>query len=301
VGVRLRYGGDIQAFECGGEELGLGTWVVVRHGDVVRIGMVTTAPVILPPSGPPVYLPSDRELLRAATADDLARQSENMALEAEQSEFCRQRARRLGLPMKLVTTEITFDNYKSVFYYTSDERVDFRQLVKDLVRKLRNRVEMRQISVRHEAMMLGGMGVCGRALCCSTFLKNFSPVSVRMAKEQRLSINTVKISGLCGRLMCCLAFEGKARPQGSQRGGAPCGGRHPLLGEDLWDEYEETGVVDGPGEDDPAWAQDGGEAGGPGDGAGGPGGDDPDALEGDGPGEGRGDGDGPEDPGSIPF
>jgi cell fate regulator YaaT (PSP1 superfamily) len=274
VAVRLRYGGNVQVFECGDQELDMGVWVVVKHNEVTRIGMVTSMPVRWEGLSP-AYLPADREFLRVATIDDLSRQAENQLLEREQFEFCHSRIKKLSLPMKLVTAEITFDNYKSIFYYTSDERVDFRQLVKDLVRRLRTRVEMRQISVRHEALMLGGMGMCGRQLCCSSFLKNFTPVSVRMAKEQRLSINTVKISGVCGRLMCCLAFEtpgagpgqkdrlGPSGPMGE--GGPPpydadcddesalaqadcagqaCGGFHPMLKADIWAKYRETGVVD---------------------------------------------------------
>jgi cell fate regulator YaaT (PSP1 superfamily) len=219
VAVRLRYGGNVMVFDCGDADLEIGVWVLVRHNDLIRVGMVTQSPIRWDPEGASgrVHLPGDREFLRVATIDDLARQAENQLLEREEFEFCRSRAKKLGLPMKLVTVEITFDNYKSIFYYTSDERVDFRQLVKDLVRRLRTRVEMRQISMRHEAMMLGGVGTCGRQLCCSGFLKNFNPVSVRMAKEQRLSINTTKISGLCGRLMCCLAFENPP-VGGGQRG-----------------------------------------------------------------------------------
>jgi cell fate regulator YaaT (PSP1 superfamily) len=256
VGVRLRYGGNIQIFECGDLDLEMGVWVVVKHNDVTRIGMVTSMPVRWGAPGGPgaITLPADRELLRVATIDDLSRQAENQLLERDEFEFCHSRIRKLGLPMKLVTVEITFDNYKSIFYYTSEERVDFRQLVRDLVRRLRTRVEMRQISVRHEALMLGGMGMCGRELCCSSFLKNFTPVSVRMAKEQRLSINTVKISGVCGRLMCCLAFESPhhglghaARVAGEADGDAPSaigaeggpGARPMRLGEGQEDALEE--------------------------------------------------------------
>jgi cell fate regulator YaaT (PSP1 superfamily) len=205
----MKAGGQIQAFDCEGTDLELGDWVVVKTDDSVRLGVVTSCPVALPEEvgGKPVCLPRNRKLLRVADLEDLSRQAENELEEREAREFCVTAARRLGLSMKIVCVERTFDRYKTVFYYTAEDRVDFRQLVKDLVRRLRTRVEMRQISVRSEALMLGGCGLCGRPLCCASFLKDFYPVSVRMAKEQNVAINTLKISGVCGRLMCCLAFE----------------------------------------------------------------------------------------------
>ncbi|MDR1079812.1 MAG: hypothetical protein LBQ79_02310, partial [Deltaproteobacteria bacterium] len=210
VNVRLRAGGQIQAFDCGDMELELGDWVLVKVDDAVRLGVVATMPLVLPEEagGRPVCLPRNRKLLRMADLGDLSRQAENELEEREARDFCMAAARRLGLSMKLVYVERTFDRFKTIFYYTAEDRVDFRQLVKDLVRRLRTRVEMRQISVRSEALMLGGNGLCGRPLCCASFLKDFYPVSVRMAKEQNVAINTLKISGVCGRLMCCLAFEG---------------------------------------------------------------------------------------------
>ncbi|MDR2460954.1 MAG: stage 0 sporulation protein [Deltaproteobacteria bacterium] len=209
VNVRLRYGGQIQTFDCSDLDVDMGVWVVVKNDDLTRLGLVTSKPIIWPAgqSKKRIYLPSNRVILRVATLDDLARQAENELEERENFDFCLSCVKRLGLVMKLVAVEKTFDNYKTIFYYTSDERVDFRQLVKDLVRRLRTRIEMRQIKVRQEAMMLGGNGMCGRPFCCASFLKCFCPVSVRMAKEQNMSINTMKISGACGRLMCCLTFE----------------------------------------------------------------------------------------------
>jgi cell fate regulator YaaT (PSP1 superfamily) len=240
VEVRLRYGGNILVFDCGETDLEIGVWVIVKYQDVTRIGMVTSTPTRFTSEDPKdfVYLPKDREFLRVATIDDLARQAENQLLERDEYEFCYSRIKKLELPMKLVTVEITFDNYKSIFYYTADERVDFRQLVKDLVRRLRTRVEMRQISVRHEALMLGGMGMCGRQLCCSSFLKNFTPVSVRMAKDQHLSINTVKISGVCGRLMCCLAFEN--HPSDGKRPGCELGQKIDAQNGDIFENVGES-------------------------------------------------------------
>ncbi|MDR1166912.1 MAG: stage 0 sporulation protein [Deltaproteobacteria bacterium] len=225
VNVRVRFGGLIQAFDATDLDVDIGVFVVARHEDVTRLGLVVSKPIIFPAdqSQRSVYLPSDRRVLRVATADDLARQAENEVLEKESHEYCQAARQRLGLNMKLVAVEKTFDNYKVIFYYTAEERVDFRQLVKDLVRRLRTRIEMRQISFRHEALMLGGIGVCGRPFCCASFLKAFSPVSVRMAKEQKLSGNSVKISGVCGRLMCCLGFEnalGESRPSRAGAEGA---------------------------------------------------------------------------------
>ncbi|MDR3135276.1 MAG: stage 0 sporulation family protein [Deltaproteobacteria bacterium] len=209
VHVRIRYGGRIQVFDCGDLGLDVGDWVIIKDFDVLRMGLVTTKPIIWPADqqAEKVFLPSERLLIRLATQEDLARQAENQLKEREAFEYCQACVSNQNLVMKLVTVEVTFDNYKTIFYYTAEERVDFRQLVKELVSRFRTRIEMRQIGVRQEALMLGGMGVCGRALCCSGYLSNFSPVSVKMAKEQNLNLNTVKISGVCGRLMCCLAFE----------------------------------------------------------------------------------------------
>jgi cell fate regulator YaaT (PSP1 superfamily) len=209
VHVRIRYGGRIQVFDCGDLELDIGDWVVIKDFDVLRIGLVTSKPIIWPADqhSKRVLLPTERLLIRLATQEDLAKQAENQLKEREGLEYCQVCIDNQKLVMKLVAVEVTFDNYKTIFYYTADDRVDFRQLVKELVSRFRTRIEMRQIGVRHEALMVGGMGVCGRPFCCSGFLSSFSPVSVKMAKEQNLNLNTVKISGVCGRLMCCLAFE----------------------------------------------------------------------------------------------
>ncbi|MDR1608029.1 MAG: hypothetical protein LBT38_06435 [Deltaproteobacteria bacterium] len=142
-----------------------------------------------------------------AAPEDLTRQAENQLLERDNYAYCQACVSNLSLSLKLVAVEITLDNFKTIFYYTSQERVDFRQLVRELVNRLRTRIEMRQIGTRQEALKLGGLGICGRPFCCSSFLSNFCQVSVRMAKEQNLSLNAAKISGVCGRLMCCLSFE----------------------------------------------------------------------------------------------
>lgn len=148
-----------------------------------------------------------KPVLRIATREDKDAALENLKKEKEAFSICSQKIREHKLEMKLVATEYTFDNNKVLFYFTADGRVDFRELVKDLASIFRTRIELRQIGVRDEAKMLGGIGICGRALCCSSYLSEFIPVSIKMAKEQSLSLNPTKISGVCGRLMCCLKNE----------------------------------------------------------------------------------------------
>jgi cell fate regulator YaaT (PSP1 superfamily) len=146
-------------------------------------------------------------LVRVATPEDLAQEEKNRLLEQRALNFCQSRVEFHRLPIYLVQVECLFDASKIIFYFTAPGRVDFRELVKDLVQEFRTRIELRQIGVRHRAKMVGGLGICGRGLCCASFLRDFEPVSVRMAKEQQLSLNPSKISGICGRLMCCLTYE----------------------------------------------------------------------------------------------
>jgi hypothetical protein len=248
VNVRIKYGGQVMAYDCGGLDPVPGDWVVLTNDGLTYLGQVVTAPVIInPPSepgpeeagadgAPPPRRPGNgagfcprepglgqRRMLRPATAADLARQAEHELKEREAFEYCLSRVNIQRLEMKLVAVELLFDASKTIFYYTADERVDFRLLVKELVSRFRTRIEMRQIGVRHEARMVGGLGACGRCFCCSGFLSNFAPVSVKMAKEQNVSLSPAKISGVCGRLMCCLAFEHhdpNVRPGGQgDRGG----------------------------------------------------------------------------------
>jgi cell fate regulator YaaT (PSP1 superfamily) len=148
-----------------------------------------------------------KPLGRLATPEDLAQEEKNRLLEERASRFCQARIQSHNLPIYLVSVDCLFDSSKVIFYFTAPGRVDFRELVKDLVHEFRTRIELRQIGVRHRAKMVGGLGVCGRGLCCASFLRDFEPVSVRMAKEQQLSLNPSKISGICGRLMCCLTYE----------------------------------------------------------------------------------------------
>jgi cell fate regulator YaaT (PSP1 superfamily) len=151
------------------------------------------------------------KLIRKATEDDLKKFEWLKKKERKAFDFCLKRIKARNLPMKLVAVRYFFNEKKGIFYYTADGRIDFRQLVKDLAKEFRMRIEMRQIGVRDEAKMIGGLGVCGRSLCCFSFMKNFEPVTIQKAKKQQIVINPTKISGLCGRLMCCLAFEEETR------------------------------------------------------------------------------------------
>jgi cell fate regulator YaaT (PSP1 superfamily) len=148
-----------------------------------------------------------KSLVRVATPEDLAQAEANRRMEQRALGFCQARVEAHKMPIYLVKVECLFDASKIIFYFTAPGRVDFRELVKDLVQEFRTRIELRQIGVRHRAKMVGGLGICGRGLCCASFLRDFEPVSVRMAKEQQLSLNPNKISGICGRLMCCLTYE----------------------------------------------------------------------------------------------
>jgi cell fate regulator YaaT (PSP1 superfamily) len=151
------------------------------------------------------------KVLRKATEEDQRRFFWLQDKEKKAYDFCLKRIKARGLPMKLVAVRYFFNEKKGIFYYTADGRIDFRQLVKDLAKELRMRIEMRQVGVRDEAKMIGGLGVCGRPLCCSSFMKSFEPVTIQKARKQQIVINPTKISGLCGRLMCCLAFEQESR------------------------------------------------------------------------------------------
>jgi cell fate regulator YaaT (PSP1 superfamily) len=177
--------------------------VIIEHESLLRMGTVVGvyADVDLHLSG------RLKTLVRMATPEDLAQEEKNRLLEQRALQFCQERVEVHKLPIYLVKVECLFDASKIIFYFTAPGRVDFRELVKDLVQEYRTRIELRQIGVRHRAKMVGGLGICGRGLCCASFLRDFEPVSVRMAKEQQLSLNPNKISGICGRLMCCLTYE----------------------------------------------------------------------------------------------
>ncbi|MGB9886947.1 MAG: PSP1 domain-containing protein [Moorellales bacterium] len=204
VGVRFRRAGKIYYFDPGEQELAVGDKVLVETVRGVECGEVVVAPREVPEEA--IVNPL-RPVIRRATAEDLETVRANTVSEREAFGICQQKIREHGLPMKLVGVEYTFDRSRLIFYFTAEGRVDFRQLVRDLAAVFRTRIELRQIGVRDEAKLLGGLGGCGRELCCALFLGEFDPVSIRMAKDQNLSLNPGKISGICGRLMCCLRFE----------------------------------------------------------------------------------------------
>jgi cell fate regulator YaaT (PSP1 superfamily) len=188
----------------GDVELKLNDRVVLENDHTLKLGRVMG---LYPLAEDQVISSEIKSLVRLATTEDLAQEGKNQQLEKRALDFCQHRILIHKLPIYLVQVECLFDASKIVFYFTAPGRVDFRELVKDLVQEFRTRIELRQIGVRHRAKMVGGLGICGRGLCCASFLRDFEPVSVRMAKEQQLSLNPNKISGICGRLMCCLTFE----------------------------------------------------------------------------------------------
>jgi len=205
VGVRFREGCKAYDFDTGHFVLEVGQQVIVETERGLAIGTVVT-----PARRVEEEEAAKRQLksvFRVADKDDIEQAANNARFEKEAYQFCLSRIQDRGLPMNLTAAEYLFDGSKIIFYFTAEGRVDFRDLVKDLVGRLRMRVELRQIGVRNEAKMLGGLGGCGRELCCASFLRDFSPVSVKMAKEQNLALNPTKISGICGRLMCCLGYE----------------------------------------------------------------------------------------------
>jgi len=204
VGVRFKDAGKIYYFDPDNKHLSKGTPVIVETVRGMEFGLVVADPKEV--SDDEVVMPL-RKVLRVASDGDLRKLEENKEKAQEALEICVEKVKKHGLEMKMVDAEYTFDNSKVIFYFTADGRVDFRNLVKDLASVFRTRIELRQIGVRDEAKMLGGLGSCGRPLCCSTFLSEFEPVSIKMAKEQDLSLNPAKISGICGRLMCCLRYE----------------------------------------------------------------------------------------------
>lgn len=204
IGVRFRTAGKIYFFSPGGLELKAGDKVIVETARGVEFGSVVTGIKEVPDDQISQPL---KPVIRIATQDDVRREAKNREKEKEAFKICQEKIRKHGLEMKLIDAEYTFDNNKVLFYFTADGRIDFRELVKDLASVFRTRIELRQIGVRDETKILGGIGICGRPLCCHTFLTEFAPVSIKMAKEQNLSLNPTKISGVCGRLMCCLKNE----------------------------------------------------------------------------------------------
>ena len=204
AGVRFRRAGKIYYFAPGRLELNKGDKVVVETSRGIEFGEVIVEPHEEP--NDKIVQPL-KEVMRLATEEDISRAAENKKKEIQALDVCLQKIHKRGLEMKLIDCEYTFDNSKILFYFTADGRIDFRDLVKDLASVFHTRIELRQVGVRDETKILGGLGSCGRELCCHSYLADFVPVSIKMAKEQNLSLNPVKISGVCGRLMCCLKNE----------------------------------------------------------------------------------------------
>lgn len=204
VGIRFRNVGKIYYFDPKNYKMQVGDHVIVETARGVEFGRVVLGPKEV---GEDEVVHPLKEVLRVATQADEDREQQNRIKEKDAFKICQKKIREHGLEMKLIDAEYTFDNNKVLFYFTADGRIDFRQLVKDLAAIFKTRIELRQIGVRDETKILGGIGICGRSLCCHTYLSEFAPVSIKMAKEQNLSLNQTKISGVCGRLMCCLKNE----------------------------------------------------------------------------------------------
>lgn len=207
IGVRFRSAGKVYFFDPAGYDIKQGNNVIVETARGIEYGLVVLGPrdveddKIIQPLKP---------VIRQATDEDNAIEKRNKEKEKEAFNICLEKIHKHGLEMKLIDSEYTFDNNKVLFYFTADGRIDFRELVKDLASVFKTRIELRQIGVRDETKIVGGIGICGRPLCCHTHLSEFAPVSIKMAKEQNLSLNPTKISGVCGRLMCCLKNEEEA-------------------------------------------------------------------------------------------
>lgn len=207
IGVKFKGAGKVYYFDPDEAILNAGDYVVVETSRGIECGTVTFGNREINDDGLNRPL---KKIIRPATAEDIAHLEDNRKKEEKAYGICLKKIIEHNLKMKLVTVECTFDNNKILFYFTADGRVDFRELVKDLAGIFRTRIELRQIGVRDESKMLGGLGICGREFCCKGFLSDFQPVSIKMAKEQGMSLNPVKISGTCGRLMCCLKYEQEA-------------------------------------------------------------------------------------------
>lgn len=204
VGVRFKPAGKIYFFDPEKKWIKKGDSVIVETVRGIEFGEVVTGPKLIKEEE---IISPLKKVLRIATKEDKDKNEDNKRKEKESYEICLRKINEHNLNMKLVDIEYTFDNNKVIFYFTAEGRVDFRELVKDLASVFRTRIELRQIGVRDEAKMIGGLGPCGRPMCCSSYLGEFYPVSIKMAKEQKLSLNPSKISGICSRLMCCLNYE----------------------------------------------------------------------------------------------
>ena len=238
IGVRFRPAGKIYFFAPGKYNIHTGDKVIVETARGVEFGTVVTGQrdveddKITQPLKP---------VIRIATQDDIRKEEKNREKEKEAFGICLEKIRKHGLEMKLIDAEYTFDNNKVLFYFTADGRIDFRELIKDLASVFRTRIELRQIGVRDETKIRGGIGICGRPLCCNTYLSEFAPVSIKMAKEQNLSLNPSKISGVCGRLMCCLTNEEETYEELNSR--LPSNGDHVTTPEGLKGDVQSVNVL----------------------------------------------------------
>lgn len=238
IGVRFRTAGKIYFFAPGKLKIQTGDKVIVETARGVEFGTVVTGEKeveddkIMQPLKP---------VIRIVTAEDKKKDAKNRDKEKEAFGICLEKIRKHGLEMKLIDAEYTFDNNKVLFYFTADGRIDFRELVKDLASVFRTRIELRQIGVRDETKIRGGIGICGRPLCCHTYLSEFAPVSIKMAKEQNLSLNPTKISGVCGRLMCCLTNEEETYEELNSH--LPSNGDHVTTPEGLRGDVQSVNVL----------------------------------------------------------
>lgn len=238
IGVRFRRAGKIYFFDPAGLGIKTDDKVIVEtargieYGNVVIGSRNIDEDKVIQPLKP---------VIRIATPEDDAIERRNKEKEKEAFQICLEKIAKHGLEMKLIDVEYTFDNNKVLFYFTADGRIDFRELVKDLASVFKTRIELRQIGVRDETKIIGGIGICGRALCCHTYLSEFAPVSIKMAKEQNLSLNPTKISGVCGRLMCCLKNEEEAYEELNSR--LPSVGDHVQTADNLKGEVQSVSVL----------------------------------------------------------
>ena len=238
IGVRFRPAGKIYFFAPGKYNIHTGDKVIVETARGVEFGTVVTGQRDV--EDDKIFQPL-KPVIRIATQDDIRKEEKNREKEKEAFGICLEKIRKHGLEMKLIDAEYTFDNNKVLFYFTADGRIDFRELVKDLASVFRTRIELRQIGVRDETKIRGGIGICGRPLCCNTYLSEFAPVSIKMAKEQNLSLNPSKISGVCGRLMCCLTNEEETYEELNSR--LPSNGDHVTTPEGLKGDVQSVNVL----------------------------------------------------------
>ena len=238
IGVRFRTAGKIYFFSPGKLEVKTGDKVIVETARGVEFGSVVTGPKEVEDDKITQPLKS---VIRLATDEDKKKEEKNKEKEKEAFKICLDKIHKHGLEMKLIDAEYTFDNNKVLFYFTADGRIDFRELVKDLASVFRTRIELRQIGVRDETKIRGGIGICGRPLCCHTYLSEFAPVSIKMAKEQNLSLNPTKISGVCGRLMCCLTNEEETYEELNSH--LPANGDHVTTPEGLRGDVQSVNVL----------------------------------------------------------